>query len=347
MPISVYNYDVTKIPFLLALDAYLRADLKGSQYYYDSDWQQGPNTMLVLGEESNELELVRKVEAFSEKYMRHHPLSEEQVAQKMAKYKKIQEPLRKLELREETENANLSAHGYVCKRSKKEGVYNSDYHEKVFFDFRCRLNKINLILLPYFAEMNEVQRNKLFFEMFKYIATLFEHGAEYGYLSFLSHAQGFFSRLKNETSIVDMKEKFEQTRLFLFEESTSEIPDQVSVILEDWKALWAEIAVEMKQDFRRENYNEQARLTLEQQLQILDENISDLGNSFHKSLQEYHKETDILNSDEVIVYRDIVNLFYLTLPVFEQSMLKKQFFAYSTVRYYETVLENEAILSFD
>src|SRR5699024_10986119 len=40
-------------------------------------------------------------------------------------------------------------------------------------------------------------------------------------------------------------------------------------------------------------------------------------------------------SKKMLVFRDIVNLFYLSLPLFEQSMVKKQFYAYSTVKYYE------------
>lgn len=347
MPISIYNYNETKIPFLIDLDRFLESELENKQYYYDNDWQNGPNSMLVMENDEDEILLFEKVKAFSKNHQKLYPTNEKQITEKKEKYQKVQKTLRLLELREAINTKHLSDQNEVVLRNKKEGVYNSDFHEKMFFNYRCQLNKVNIKFLPYYLEMNNFQRNKLFLDMFKYISTLFKHGAEFGYLSFLSHSQGFFSRMKNETNILNMREKFEKMRLIVFEETISEIPEQVEMILTEWKELWKTISNEMNVNFNKSNYDAGSRLTLSDQLNILESNISNLGNSFHKSLQDFHDETDFLNKEEVIIYRDIVNLFYLTLPLFEQSMIKKQFFAYSTVRYYEEKLTKEPILSFD
>lgn len=347
MPISIYNYSKSKIPFLLELDSYLKNNFENNNYYYDSDWECGPNTMIVFDDNGIEEKLIEKVQYFSQTYFQEHQLSEEYIDEKKKKYKAVQKILSQLELRNKKGQIELKKQGEVILRAKKNGVYNSDYHENMFLKYRILLNPLHIEILSIYNDLDDILRDSLFLEMFKHIASLYAHGEKFGYLSFLSHSQGFFSRMKNEKDIHTTNVNFERLRVEKFENENSVLPFEIKKLLNKWKKIWSKIAEEMTENFNYANYDKNARISLEKQLQILDSNISKLNNSFHNSLREFQAQTQFLNRSEVLIYRDIVNLFYLTLPIFEQSMLKKQFFAYSTVRYFEKKYGRNEELTFD
>lgn len=48
MPISIYDYENSKIPFSIELDREILKHIKKDTYFFDCDWQEGPNLMIVL-----------------------------------------------------------------------------------------------------------------------------------------------------------------------------------------------------------------------------------------------------------------------------------------------------------
>lgn len=345
MPISIYNYAESKLPLLIEVESYLNSALGDGAYYYDSDWQKGPNTMVVFKEPSHEELYLEPIQVLARAYKRQFPVSVTAIERQKAKYQKIQLPLQQLERREAVE-AMLEEDGAVLIRGKKAGLYNSKAHEASFIEYRTRLNPIHIKIAQSFQTLDDYQKSTAMLEMFQYIATLFKEGPQIGYLSFLSHAQGFFTRLKKTRGVDDMSQRFEEKRQLLLSRRVS-LPSPVTTLLKKWRRLWKAIAEEMATSFDRSHYEGDVQLDVNKQLEMLEENLSGLDNSFHQSLRSFHKETGLLSKEEIIVYRDVVNLFYLTLPIFEQSMLKKQFYAYCTAKHYEALYGKAYGLGFD
>lgn len=345
MPISIYNYEKSKIP--LILDMVQNTSLRKMQknYYIDSDWQYGPNTLIVFRNDSDKQLILDELKEFIPQYTSENIVPEGHIAQKKVQYKKSQKVLSEVEMRDGIYAGFLYDHGFVCSRPKKYGIYNSHYHREAFDNYRYELNDLYLRFLPEYENMSEKERAHLFLHMFIFITTLFEDGPTRGYLTFLSHAQGFLSNIEARGLNSNIQATFEERRIALFKDNKIIVKDDLKVLVDEWETKWKRIAKEMNEKFAYSNYEGDGGIDLKPQLELLKKSLSTLRNKFHGNLLKMNetKLEEFILSKKMLVFRDIVNLFYLMLPLFEQSMVKKQFYAYSTVKYFEEYFNDKLL----
>lgn len=347
MPISIYNYAESKIPLILEMtsNTTLR-NLQGS-YYLDNDWQHGPNTLVVFRNGSEERFLVDEIKEFVRDYINRNPINHEYLRQKQQLYREKQRTLVELEYRDNVDINLLHEHGHVLSRPRKSGIYNSKQHRKTFDKYRCDLNDIYLKILEKYHELSIVERAHLFLHQFRFIASLYEDGPKNGHLTFLSHAQGFLSNIEARGLNSNIKINFEKKRTQLFHNNEIILRDDIIELMQEWEARWTNIAMEMNDRFSIDNYDDpEEGVGLKPQLELLKRELAPLNNEFHTdllSLDETGELEQFLHSKKMLVFRDIVNLFYLSLPLFEQSMAEKQFYAYSVVKYYDDYFNGEVL----
>lgn len=347
MPISIYNYEKSKIPFILEMtNNTTLKNLKGS-YYLDNDWQHGPNTLIVFHNGSEEEMLVDELKGFVQEYTNRNPIDEEHLVQRQALYKEKQKTLVEVEYRDNVDVDLLHEHGHIIVRPRKSGIYNSKQHRNTFDKYRCDLNKVYLKILGKYEKLSTIERAHFFLHQFRFIATLYEEGPQNGHLTFLSHAQGFLSNIEARGLNSNIKNNFEKRRMELFGNNEIILRDDMQDLMQEWEDQWTIIVNEMNENFSTENYNDpDDGVGLKPQLELLKRELAPLENEFHGdllSLDETGELEQFLHSKKMLVFRDIVNLFYLSLPLFERSMAEKQFYAYSVVKYYEEYFNGEVL----
>lgn len=337
MPISIYNYENSKIPLILEMILHTSLGNEKHHYYIDSDWQYGPNTLIVFRNPLDEERIIDELRDWVNHYIINHSPSEEAIVQKKTQYLRSQKTLSEVEMREGIDVDFMYDHGKVIQRPKKHGIYNSEHHRNVFDAYRFELNDLHLKILAEVESMNAKEKAHFFLYMFIHIATLFEDGPSRGYLTFLSHAQGFLSNIEARGLNSNIQHTFEERRRALFADNAICIKEGLDELMVEWKMVWTRIAKEMHKNFDYRNYEGEEGIDLKPQLELLKSRLSKISNPFHDNLLKMGDEEleRFILSKKMLVFRDIVNLFYLSLPLFEQSMVKKQFYAYSTVKYYE------------
>lgn len=340
MPIAIYNYESSKIPLLLTLtDSYLERDSSG-EYYLDNDWENGPHSLIVFRDPDMEQAAVEPLQKLVHAYRARNPLSQVDIERKAQQYERHQTVLKQLELREQPD-VSMRPDATVELRGRKSHAFNSAYHQQTFEHYRCQLNPIYLELMRKYTELDSYHRSHMFVSMYLHITTLYADGGM-GYLSFLSHVEGFFSRLRHEGYHVDIKKEFEKRRDLLFGDTPEPvIAESIMPAMSAWKQTWSRIAEEMHDSFDYSHYEDAEMLGLEEQFGIFMDSITPLDNEFHQTIVNNGGMKDLILSREMLVYRDIINLFYLALPLFEQSMVKKQFYAYCAVKYVQEHAESE------
>ena len=347
MPISIYNYEKVKIPLILEITKNTTLKNLKDSYYLDNDWQHGPNTMIVFRNGSEEKYLLDELKDFVQEYTDRNPINKDFLRQRQELYREKQKTLVEVEYRDNVDADLLFEHGQVHVRPKKSGIYNSKKHRNIFDHYRIRLNGIYLEILEKFKDLSVKEKAHLFLYQFRFIATLYEEGPKNGHLTFLSHAQGFLSNIEVRGLNSNIKESFEKKRSELFTNNDIILRDDLKDIMLEWEANWTSIAEEMNENFRKENYDDpEEGVGLKPQLELLKREIAPLNNDFHSdllSLDETGELEKFIHSKKMLIFRDIVNLFYLSLPLFEQSMAEKQFYAYSVVKYYETYFNGEVL----
>ncbi|MGQ8872586.1 hypothetical protein [Paenibacillus sp. TSA_86.1] len=336
MPVSIFNYAESKIPLMNYLvENYLERHHR-NKYYLDNDWEGGPNTLIIFSDPADEQKAVQEITDLVEQYKQYQPVESGRIAELKQKYKKNQRVLKQLELRgSDSEHVIMRNDGVVEIRSRKNNVFNSDYHQQMFEKYRLRLNGVYIKLLSNYENLDRFHSTHMFIGMFYFLTSLYSEGKSRGYLSFLSHVEGFFSRLRLEGYDTDMKSEFEKRRSHIMRGGKIVIHEDVHETMEEWKNEWLQIAEEMNTNFDLSNYKDDLKLGLDDQYDMFVKNISPLDNNFHSTIVHDEQLKEFILSKQMLVFRDIVNLFYLSLPIFEQSMVKKQFYAYCTVKQVE------------
>lgn len=347
MPICIYNYEQSKIPLILEITENTSLRNLKDRYYLDNDWQHGPNTFIVFLNDSEEIFFVDEVKRFVKEYTERNLIEKVSLHEKQALYREKQKTLVEVEYRENVDVDLLYEHGQVMLRPRKSGIYNSKQHREAFDKYRGRLNTIYIKMLERFIEMSTIEKAHIFLYQFRFIATLYEEGPRNGHLTFLSHAQGFLSNIEARGLNSSIKERFERKRQELFRNNEILLRDDMKDLMVEWEQGWQEIAKEMNDGFRLENYDDpRDGVGLKPQLELLKRELSPLKNEFHSDLLSLDSTGELekfLHSKKMLVFRDIVNLFYLSLPLFERSMAEKQFFAYSVVKYYEDYFNGDVL----
>ncbi|NGZ75307.1 hypothetical protein [Saccharibacillus alkalitolerans] len=331
MPIRIYDYEGSKLPLMLKLaEEVLEVQVPGS-YYLDTDWLNGPNILVTLEKAEDEGRLLGPLERCTADYKQERPLDFETVERVKAKYRKEQRRLSDLELRSGAD-AVMREDGEVRLGEGKTGVYNSEYHLELFRRYRCLLQPVHNKMLAGLGELDEPRRIRMFTDMFLHIATLYNGDAAQGYISYLSHVLGFFSRLKLEGHMENVQERFERLYLNVFAEESDGGREKDGAALDEWKRAWADIDRDMRLSFAKELFEEEDHMDLGEQYRRFERYIAGMDNPFHKRLLERGDLEEMMMSDDMLIYRNLINLFYMTLPLFEQGMAQKHVYGYCAIR---------------
>lgn len=334
MSIYIYDYSDSKIDTLI--DLHKSEILKGEKnYYFDTDWEGGPSIIINFSNNTKEKFISDYIKEYIERTWKND-ISNEKIKAKQNLYKRNQSKLKQTEKRKNN-NYNMYGHGDVILKTGKSNVYNSKIHQDNFFKYRVQLNDIYISMLEKYLRLTYQEKFHLLLNMFIKITHLYEDGSNYGYLSFLSHIQGFFSNIPTINTKQKVLKEFDMKYKEIYSEKF-EIPLKIYDEYIAWANAIEKIYSDISQNFSYTNYNHLNYLTIDNQFEAFRKNIAPLNNSFHNSVLEMENLRDFILSPKMIKYRDLVNLFYLSLPLFEISMKNKQFLAYSTVRYYESIL---------
>lgn len=340
--IRIYDYSNSKLPLLNSIEEDLYKLVK-KEHYSTMDWVGGPNIKLVFDEnieESIKKQVETTVRAFKEKNM----ISEEDIFKKKLKYSHTATNLEQLESREHESKSIVDDGVVVFENEMMGGRYNSNFHYNKFKKYRFMLQKSHEQISRYLEVSSNIDKYILFIQMFFHIASLYDEGLLRGYLSYVSHVQGFFSKLRDRN--YELEDKFEQNYLKLESEierafDANRFYDQE---LKSWKETWNYISIDMKNHFSKLDYREEGFIDLDNQYQMFVDNASKLTNNFHKKLMKKEHLSDLMNSEKMIIYRNLVNLFYLGLPGFEQGMVEKQFYCYCVSRYIENHYDEKLLI---
>ncbi|WP_062051491.1 hypothetical protein [Bacillus sp. JCM 19034] len=163
MPISIYNYEKSKMPLILEITKNTSLRNLKDGYYLDNDWQHGPNTLIVFLKNSEERFFVDEIKGFVKEYIEANPLDKGYLEEKQALYKEKQKTLVEVEYRENVDVNLLYEHGEVISRPRKSGIYNSRQHRKAFDTYRCKLNEIYLKMMDTYQNLSSIERAHFFY----------------------------------------------------------------------------------------------------------------------------------------------------------------------------------------
>lgn len=327
MVIKIIDYSTSKIPLSLRIHKYLMD--KEIDFYLDNDWVNGPSISVILKNKNIESELIDELKQIVSIFKTNHPVSYNIIREKKELYKREYERLNALELRRQKE-IKLFEDGYVFISQKKKGIYNSKIHQEMFEKMKFKLQGIHGCMLNLLQQMDENKKIKLFVEQFKYIANLYNGDIREGYISYVSHVGGFIARAKKEGINVDFKNKFYKYYIEYNNKKIKFNSDEMKV-LEKWKRVWNEINEDFKFDDSLEPQGEEY-ISYNRQFKMLEEYIKGIDSEFHNKLFRKEDVKNFILSDKMIHYRNVINLFYSTLPLFEQGMLMKHFYGYIVIQ---------------
>lgn len=330
LTIRIYDYSKSKIPLMNYLNNEILNVLQNN-YYLDTDWLGGPNILIQLEDESKERELCHQIKKSIEHFKNDNPIPIELINKKKHFYKHEQQRLIDLELRDHVGNMNLEEDGTVIIKNRKTGIYNSSYHKFVLDQNKYYLQKIQNKILKIIPDMCEEELISFFVEQFKHIAIFYNGKYEEGYISFLSHVVGFFSRAKYEGKNVPYKDKFE-TMYTNHYKGTSILSNKSLSVLGEWKNAWVQVSDNLRSNLNEMVEEDSQYMNLDEQHNIFVENVSKIESPFHDRLLEKNNVKEFMMSQQMLHYRNVINLFYSTLPLFEQSMLYKHFYGFCVIK---------------
>lgn len=334
MPVSLYDYSNSKIEAILEVNGIIQSI--SNRYYIDLDWMYGPNIMVVCENKSEEkivLNALREV-AYRYKKIEEDYTSKEQI------YFKEQERLSELELRK-LDKKRVYKHGSLILRPEKTSIFNSNFQKNEFRAIRFDLNNLYIEILTYLRKVNLPSNVLIFFiSLFKKTCSMYYLGEEFGYLSYLSHIMGFFSNINNRFDKEKVLEKFEKVYFdyknedYIAEEKI--ISEKVEKVIEYYKKFYFKMVKHYNKINVKDNVtNGMNYLSYREQFKSFKEYISKMDNTYHVSLLSMDNLESLMLSPEMLAYRDVINLMYVSLPLFEQSMLKKHLFCYIVVQEFE------------
>lgn len=339
--IKLFVYTKDKTDIILKLNTYI-SGLISEKFYIDVDWQHGPGVVITIENDHNQPMLAQAVEAFAQDHVKFSGTQDEYEALKR-KYQQSQKKLKVIEnrvLREQT----VCEDAQVMIIDKKSGVYNHQKHEAAFTRYRQQLHPIYMNMLKSYSQLDELDKDRLFITMCLDIASKYEDGIERGYLAFVSQIEGFNSLLKqhNYNRLIT---EFERYRLRF--KNNYHLPSGIRQEYLAWKKMIDSIYCDMDRTFDPEDYQDAiGYFDFEDQVDGFKEKIGTMGNSFHQTLLDYAELDELLHSKKMIVYRNLVNLFFLMLPLFGQGITKRQFYCYVVQKYVESNYDEERLVRY-
>lgn len=154
MSIKIFDYSSSKLQLMNKIDK-LILEQNILDYYFDTDWLNGPSIVINFRSIESEMDIFKKIQEIVSEYKRNNPLSNTEILRKMKKYEKEQKRLTDLELRN-TKEVEMKEDGTVLIENKtKSGIYNSPFHENRFLEYRYQLQPIHSKIQKLLPTMDE------------------------------------------------------------------------------------------------------------------------------------------------------------------------------------------------
>ncbi|MFJ8514977.1 hypothetical protein [Lysinibacillus xylanilyticus] len=318
----IYNYDSSLEQSLLLL---IDDMWEGNQYFVSKSWEGGPHIQLItknkiLNTEYTALEK-RVCHLIKEK-----PLDKSYIEKVKKKYNES------FQLISDLENKKNER---VIREHGEMDIYPYSFHfhneriTSLYVNERFRHYQLLLDTKKY-VETQNVSVEELFPLIFSRISDIYhEENNNKGYLSFVSHVQGFF-----ELSAKQKKPYTEKSfeTLYLEKQSGFEVAQQAhSQLINRWFKYFSEFygrCLSQMDELIDDHYKAELARTIEE----LDKNFE---NDFHRNFVRYSMRNNFMENPEATAYRFTVNLLYLILPYFNISALKKQKYIYMAYRVVE------------
>lgn len=320
--ICIYNFE-TKFDNQIIKD--ITSTVKSNdEYFLSRNWEGGPHIQLIFSNKYTEEE-IECVASKLREYMKSKTMPKEQEALIKNKYEKYFANLALLENKKEIRS--VKDHGLVEIRPY-DFFYQNQNMTTMYIKKRF---EIQSLLLETFELINSENLNPIhiFSSIFSRISNIYnEDGKNKGYFSFISHVHGFFELSKKENRNIS-EEIFED----IFKENIEIIQDtQVHHFktIEKWSNTFEIIYKDLYEDVNN-LVDSSYQKSIEDSINALNEQFN---NDFHKNFVKYSQDKNFTENKKATAYRLLINLLYLTLPLFKISAYKKQqciYFAYRLV----------------
>ncbi|MGE7984979.1 hypothetical protein [Lysinibacillus fusiformis] len=319
----IYNYDSSLEQSLLLLIDELWDE---HQYFVSKGWEGGPHIQLITKNKISQAEydaLKKRVNQLIEE----QPLDKSYIDQVKKKYEQSSRLLSNLE-NKKNERA-IREHGEMDVYPYYLPVHNERL-TNLYMNERFRHYPLLLDTRKY-VEAQNISVEELFPLIFSRISDVYhETNNNKGYLSFVSHVQGFFELSAKQEK--PYTEKLFET-FYLEKQSGFEVAEKAhSPIINRWFNYFTEFygcCLSQVDELLDEHYKAELTHTIEE----LEKNFK---NDFHRNFVAYSKENNFMENPEATAYRFTVNLLYLLLPYFNISALKKQKYIYMAYRIVES-----------
>lgn len=318
----IYNYDSSLEQSLLLL---IDEMWEGNQYFVSKSWEGGPHIQLITKNKilnSEYIDLKKRVCHLIEE----KPLDKSYIEKVKKKYNQSFQLISNLE--------NKKNERVIRDHGEME-VYPFLFHfhneriTNLYVNERFRHYQLLLDTRKYIETQN-VSVEELFPLIFSRISDIYhKENNNKGYLSFVSHVQGFFELSEKQKK--PYTEKSFET-LYLDKEPGFEVTEKVhSQLINRWVKYFSEFygrCLSQMDEVLDNNYKVELNRTIEE----LEKNFE---NVFHRNFVRYSKSNNFMENPEATAYRFTVNLLYLILPYFNISALKKQKYIYMAYRVVE------------
>lgn len=327
--VKIYFYSEKKDEFLLKyLIPFLQDNFK--EYFIDRDWYGGPNFTITMRDQDKRLktEIMKLITQISEQYKIDEKLLEDE----KNKYFSASKDLAVLEKRTSVDRIYNHLEVIADKLDMKSVMdkYNSLNQYEMYVNSRFQMQEAYNGILEE-LNLNKENRLAILVDLFIYISSLFEGGLSKGYLSYVSHVQGFFALFRKKGKRLDDK----------FENIYQQFKDRINGInneninINSWKSEWQKVRKLYYENFDFNKYKEDGFYNLDSQYDNLKKNMEYLKDSeFHNLLLE-NKLKELYFNKHMIIFRNVINTFYKSLPFIGVSFIEKHLCGYMAYRYVE------------
>lgn len=315
----IYNYDSTLEQSLLSL---IDDMLKGTPYFVSKGWEGGPHIQLITKNKILDFEYTA-LENRVGRLIEENPLDKSYIEKVKKKYHQSFQLISNLESKKN--ERVIREHGEI-----DIFPYSFHFHNEritsLYVAERFRHYQLLLDTRKY-LETQKVSVEELFPLIFSRVSDIYhEENNNKGYLSFVSHVQGFF-----ELSAKQKKPYTEKSFEALYLEKQTGFKDSKqahSQLINRWFEYFSEFygcCLSQMDELIDDDYKAELARTIEE----LEKNFE---NDFHRNFVGYSKRNNFMENPEATAYRFTVNLLYLILPYFNISALKKQKYIYMAYR---------------
>ncbi|SHH58532.1 hypothetical protein SAMN02745135_01282 [Caloranaerobacter azorensis DSM 13643] len=308
-----------------------------SNYFILREWNGGPNVQIVFANRNIDIYYLEKYlqkRVYEYNLEKFGEFSQDVIKENIQKYLRNAKIISQMERKTE-EKIDLNNHLKVkvldLDMDYYKRLYNSSAH--LLLHIRSKF-KLQPILEEILKRFKNKENDKILFVLKNYhiLLKLFEHGEKYASIVYYSHIAGMFAIAEQ----YGVREKFEEYYDSFYKalqvERLESLYADDPLLLECFN-VWKDIYDETVVLFEQNRFAEEGYLSLEEQINMLKKNVSEINSEFHDVFVSNESVDDLVSSKEHMVLRSLVNILYSILPTINISFIYKHFCCYAMSRY--------------